>query len=59
MQELNFKVQRYLPGKEKKPYMQEFTVPFRQGMTVLDGLIYIKENIDNTLSFRSSCRMGI
>jgi len=59
MQELNFKVQRYLPGKEKKPSIQEFTVPFRQGMTVLDGLIYIKENVDNTLSFRSSCRMGI
>lgn len=59
MQDLTFKVQRYLPGKDKKPYMQEFTIPLRKGMTVLDGLIYIKENIDNTLSFRSSCRMGI
>ena len=59
MQELAFKVQRYLPAKDKKPYIQEFTVPLRKGMTVLDGLIYIKENIDNTLSFRSSCRMGI
>ena len=59
MQELTLKVQRYLPGKDKRPYIQEFTVPLRQGMTVLDGLIYIKENMDNTLSFRSSCRMGI
>lgn len=59
MQELTFKVQRYLPGKDRKPYMQQFTVPLHKGMTVLDGLIYIKENIDNTLSFRSSCRMGI
>lgn len=59
MQELTFRVQRYLPGKDKKIYIQEFTIPLRQGMTVLDGLIYVKENIDNTLSFRSSCRMGI
>ena len=59
MQDLLFRVQRYLPGKDEKPYMQEFKVPSRQGLTVLDGLLYIKENLDNTLSFRSSCRMGI
>lgn len=59
MKKLTFRVQRYLPGRDKKPYIQEFTVPSHKGMTVLDSLIYIKENIDNTLSFRSSCRMGI
>ena len=59
MQELLFKVQRYSPDKDEKPYMQEFTIPLKPGMTVLEGLIYIKENIDNTLAFRSSCRMGI
>ena len=59
MQDLLFRVQRYLPGNDEKPHMQEYKVPFRQGMTVLDGLLYIKENLDNTLSFRSSCRMGI
>lgn len=56
---LTFKVQRYDPDKDVKPYLQEFVVPSKRGMTVLEGLIYIKENIDNTLSFRSSCRMGI
>lgn len=59
MQQLTYRVQRYLPGRDDKPYMQEFTVPFSEGMTVLDGLIHIKEHMDNTLSFRSSCRMGI
>jgi succinate dehydrogenase / fumarate reductase iron-sulfur subunit len=28
-------------------------------MTVLDGLIYIKEHLDSTLAWRSSCRMGV
>ena len=56
---LVFKVQRYEPIGEEKPHLEEFTVPFTKGMTVLDGLIYIKEEIDNTLAFRTSCRMGI
>ena len=59
MEQLNVKVQRYTPSRDKEPYMQEYTIPFTEGMTVLDCLIYIKENMDNTLSFRSSCRMGI
>ena len=59
MEKITFKVQRYDPDKDTKPHIQNFTIPFKHGMTVLDGLIYIKENIDNTLSFRMSCRMGI
>ncbi|MFO8102172.1 MAG: succinate dehydrogenase iron-sulfur subunit [Dehalococcoidia bacterium] len=59
MQNLSFKVQRYDPDKDSSTHMQEFTVPFTKGMSVLDGLLYIKEHLDNTLAFRSSCRMGI
>jgi succinate dehydrogenase / fumarate reductase iron-sulfur subunit len=57
--EIKYKVQRYDPEKDKAPHMQDFTVPFREGMTMLDGLLYIKENLDSTLAFRTSCRMGI
>jgi succinate dehydrogenase / fumarate reductase iron-sulfur subunit len=56
---VTYRVQRYNPEKDNKPYFQEFTVPTKRGMTILDGLIYIKENLDSTLSFRTSCRMGI
>ncbi|MFC1870291.1 succinate dehydrogenase/fumarate reductase iron-sulfur subunit [Chloroflexota bacterium] len=54
-----FKVQRYDPEQDGTIYLQEFTVPGGPGMTVLDGLIHIKENLDSTLAFRTSCRMGI
>ncbi|MFC1905620.1 2Fe-2S iron-sulfur cluster-binding protein, partial [Chloroflexota bacterium] len=57
--QIKYKVQRYDPEKDKAPYLQEFTVPFNKGMTILDGLLYIKENLDSTLAFRTSCRMGI
>jgi len=56
---ITFKVQRYNPEKDDAPHLQEFAVPTSQGMTVLDGLIYIKENLDGSLAFRTSCRMGI
>jgi len=56
---VNFEVLRFDPGKDRKPYMQTYTVPVIKGMTVLDGLTWIKEHADRTLSWRSSCRMGI
>ncbi|MBO8183577.1 MAG: hypothetical protein H0Z28_12455, partial [Archaeoglobus sp.] len=51
-----FRVKRF-DGKRK--WYQEYEIDFRQGMTVLDGLCYIKDFIDPSLSFRASCRMGI
>jgi len=58
--QVTFKVQRYNPERNgDAPHLQEFTVPAAPGTTVLDGLIYIKENLDSTLAFRTSCRMGI
>ncbi len=57
--QVTFVVKRYNPEQDGHPGLQEFSVPFSRGMTVLDGLIYIKENLDSTLAFRTSCRMGI
>jgi len=57
--EITFKVQRYDPEQGATLHLEEFTVPASRGMTVLDGLLYIKENLDSTLVFRTSCRMGI
>ena len=56
---VTYRIQRYNPEKDTKPHLQEFTIPTKRGMTILDGLIYIKENLDSTLAFRTSCRMGI
>ncbi len=54
-----FEVLRYSPADGKAPRLQEYSVPVTKGMTVLDGLTWIKENLDRTLSWRSSCRMGV
>ncbi len=54
-----FKVFRFNPGKDDLPSFQSYQVPSFKGMTVLEGLYYILENLDSTLAFRSSCRMGV
>jgi succinate dehydrogenase/fumarate reductase iron-sulfur protein len=55
---VEFKISRYNP-EGRKSYVSTYKVPIRKGTTVLDSLLYIKDNIDETLTFRHSCRMGI
>jgi succinate dehydrogenase/fumarate reductase iron-sulfur protein len=55
---VEFKISRYDP-ESKKHYVSTYTVPIRKGTTVLDSLMYIKDNLDESLTFRHSCRMGI
>ncbi|MBN2411952.1 succinate dehydrogenase iron-sulfur subunit [candidate division KSB1 bacterium] len=54
-----FEILRYNPETGEKPKMQEYNVQVYKGMTVLDGLNWIKENLDPSLVWRSSCRMGV
>ncbi len=54
---VKFVIHRFNPEQEKN-YVSVYDVPVRKGMTLLDALWYIKDNIDETLTFRHSCRMG-
>src|SRR5438093_11320268 len=58
-QDVVFRVKRYRPESGAKPTYQEYRIPYRDDMVVLDGLNYIKDHIDPTLAYRWSCRMGI
>ena len=55
---IKFVVKRYDPER-KCFFTSTYEVPVRRGMTLLDALLYIKENLDETLAFRYSCRMSI
>lgn len=57
--QINFHVTRYNPETDRVRSVKTYNVPVREGMTVLDGLHYVKENMDPTLAWRYSCRMGI
>jgi fumarate reductase iron-sulfur subunit len=56
---ITLQVVRYRPEEEGGPTVQEYKVPCRKEWVVLDGLNYIKDQLDGGLSFRWSCRMGI
>ena len=38
-----------------QPEFETFKVPFQQGASILDALIWINDNVDESLSFRYSC----
>ena len=56
---VTLKVTRYRPEVDTEPSFQEYEVPRNRDWVILDALNYIKDNLDGTLSYRWSCRMGI
>jgi fumarate reductase iron-sulfur subunit len=56
---ITLRVTRYRPEQEAEPTAQDYDVPLRNEWSVLDGLNYVKDELDGTLSYRWSCRMGI
>ncbi len=52
-----FRYNPSVPGEGAR--MVTYRVPMSKGLTVLDALLWVKENVDNGLAFRYSCRMGI
>ena len=56
---ITIQVARYRPEEEGVQTLQEYEVPCPKDWVVLDGLNYIKDRLDGSLSFRWSCRMGV
>jgi len=55
-----FRVYRWDPDSGENPRMDSYTIDLDKcGPMVLDAIIYIKNEIDSTLTFRRSCREGI
>jgi succinate dehydrogenase / fumarate reductase iron-sulfur subunit len=55
-----FKVYRWDPDGGENPRMDSYEIDLDKcGPMLLDAIIYIKNNIDPTLTFRRSCREGI
>ncbi len=55
-----FKVYRYDPDSGDNPRWDKYKIDLNAcGPMVLDAIIYIKDKVDSTLTFRRSCREGI
>jgi succinate dehydrogenase / fumarate reductase iron-sulfur subunit len=56
---LTFRLCRFNPETGDRSSWQDFRLDIHRGMTVLEALIRIKNELDGTLSFRYSCRSAI
>ncbi len=56
---ITLEVFRYRPEEAFAPVFQTYEVPLRKDWVILDALNYVKDEIDGTLSYRWSCRMGV
>ncbi len=57
--DIRFIIRRFNPERDEHPRWREYPVKVHPGMTVLEALHQIREEHDATLSWRSSCRMGV
>jgi succinate dehydrogenase / fumarate reductase, iron-sulfur subunit len=57
---MKFKIYRFNPETDTKPYVQEFELDnVEPGMMLLSALLRIKDEQDESLSFRRSCGEGV
>jgi succinate dehydrogenase / fumarate reductase iron-sulfur subunit len=57
--DVTFRVHRFNPQVDSKPYFDDYTIKIEKGITVLRSLNYIKEHVDASVSFRAFCQAGI
>jgi len=58
---MEFSIYRYNPETDTKPYMKNYSLDIKEYNCVmlLDALLAIKDNLDETLTLRRSCREGV
>src|SRR4051795_12414591 len=59
MAEYTIKVRRFQPESGEGPYWEEFNVDLDPSLSVLDGLLQVKDRDDGSLAVRCSCRAAI
>ena len=56
---ISLEIFRYHPETDASPRFQSYDVPYHDDWVVLDAINWIKDQIDGTLTYRWSCRMGV
>ena len=57
--QIEFEVLRYNPDADTEPRFETFSVPCDPDWVVLDAVNYIKDHVDDSLSYRWSCHMAV
>ncbi len=59
--EIKVKVFRFDPAMDREPAYKSYEVPWREGMSAMNALDYIYQNLDSTLAYydHAGCDLGI
>ena len=59
--EITVTVFRFDPAVDKEPYFKDYQVPFQRGMSAMNALDYIYQNMDGSLAYydHAGCALGI
>lgn len=55
---VTIQILRSNPKANEAPHLETYEVPFQEKASVMNTLTYINENIDPSLTFYCSCRIG-
>jgi succinate dehydrogenase/fumarate reductase-like Fe-S protein len=60
-QTIKVKVFRFDPSSDREPRLQEYEVPYREGMSAMGALDHIYDSLDGTLAYydHAGCSLGI
>lgn len=57
---VKFEIYRYDPDKDERPYMQKLEIELHpEDRMLLDAILRIKNEVDDSLALRRSCREGV
>jgi succinate dehydrogenase / fumarate reductase iron-sulfur subunit len=59
MPEVTFHIRRFDPAVNQTSRWDDFTIPYEGNFTVLEGLFFVQEHVDGSLSFRYCCRAAV
>lgn len=52
---ISLKIFRYDPSIDLKPKYKDYEIPWREGLLLLSAIKYVRDYLDETLSFRDYC----
>ena len=55
---ITLKISRFNPNTDALPTISEYKIPVQKWTTVLDAILYVKQNLDHSVGVRYSCRQA-
>lgn len=55
---ITLRISRFNPNENTSPTFEEFRAPVKKWTTVLETILYVKQNLDHSVAVRYSCRQG-